>query len=169
MRKFFLVVAGVLLLIIAGLELFIYVNRPIGKEALRERAAQLPDLSLTTLDGKNFTLPTDRPAVLVYFNSECDHCQREIANLTQHLDLFTGSVLVLMSAESPEIISSYLRTLTVTSNNKLFVVHVRHEVIAEKFGLLGLPQIFIYSADGQLIDLFSGETQTEIIAKSLPR
>lgn len=169
MRKFFLVVAGVLLLIIAGLESFIYLNRPIGKEELREKAAQLPDLELTTLDGNSVNLPGERTIVLVYFNSTCDHCQREIADLQEHMELFEGSVLVLMSAEESQVVASYMSSIGLRMSDSLIIAHVRHEVIAEKFGLLGLPQIFVYSPEGRLIDLFRGETKAEKIARSLPK
>lgn len=167
MRTFFLVVAGVLLLIIAGLELFIYLNRPVGKEELRVRAARLPELGLTLPDGKELTIPRDRALVLVYFNSSCDHCQREIEDIRQHLDRFVGAQLILMSAEEPETIDAYIKSIGMPGGENVVIAHVRHEVIAEKFGLLGLPQVFVYSAEGRLIDLFTGETSAQRIAGSL--
>jgi thioredoxin-related protein len=45
---------------------------------------------------------------------------------------------------------------------------VRHEEVAERFGVLAMPQIFVYDAGGKLVELFSGETSPGKIRSAIP-
>ncbi|MBL7845848.1 MAG: redoxin domain-containing protein [Cyclobacteriaceae bacterium] len=167
-KRFILVILFLGVLLVGALQLFIWLNRSTSADELRVRARQLPDLELTDLQGNRVSLETGTPLVLIYFNSECDHCQREIEALKKDIQLFRRCSLVLMSSQPlPEIIS-FVAASGFKPADSVAVVHVSYESIATSFGQLTLPQIFVYSREGKLVGLFSGETNPAQIAEVIP-
>lgn len=167
MRKLFLIASAVFLVLFGFLQLFIYMNRPVSREELRVRAAVLPSLDLTTLDGQPYNLNDKLPLVLIYFNTTCDHCQRQLESLRRERELFAGVPVVLMSSQPEEDLREFQEQTNIAEEG-FIIVQVQHEVVAERFGVLALPQIFVYGADGELVDLFSGETSPEKIRLAIP-
>lgn len=167
MRRLFLVTSVVFLVLFGSLQLFIYMNRPVSADELRVRAAMLPLLRLTTLDGKPFELADKLPVVLIYFNTTCDHCQRQVEALRQERGLFTGIPVVLMSSQPEQDIREFVEQTNFVEPG-FIVVRVRQEEVAERFGVLALPQIFVYDADHKLGNIFSGETSPEKIRSAIP-
>ncbi|MBL7850880.1 MAG: thioredoxin family protein [Cyclobacteriaceae bacterium] len=167
MRKFLFIASILFIILFGGLQLFLYLNKPLPLDELRVRASVLPSLSLTTMDGESYEPKAGRPLVLIYFNTTCDHCQRQVEWFRKEISRFEGITLVWMSAQADDVLREFVRTTDFTGA-EVDVVHVRHEVVAEKFGTLALPQIFVYDGDGRLVDLFSGETDPAMIRATLP-
>ncbi len=166
MKRVFIIVAIVSLLFLVSLQVFVYFSQPTSTEELETRVGTLPELTLTGIDDHEFKLTPGKSTVLIYFNSDCDHCQREIAALREKPELFAEASLVLMSAQPLQEIQTFASTIDFGTADARFV-HVSHEQIATVFGTLGLPHIFVYSKEGKLMEIFSGETPPEAIAKVL--
>lgn len=166
MKRIIIVVAAVFLVLLIAIQVFVYLSQPTSTEELETRVGTLPGLALIGVDGQKVELQQGKAIVLIYFNSECDHCQREIAGLREKRQLFAEASLVLMSAESLEKIRAFAATVDFGTTDARFV-QVAPEQIATVFGTLGLPHIFIYSKEGKLLEIFSGETPAEAIASVL--
>lgn len=167
-KRFILVILFVAVLLVGALQLFLWLNRATSADELRLRAAQWPDLALTDLHGNRVSLETGMPLVLIYFNSECDHCQRQVEALKKNIHLFKRCNLVLMSSQPMAEIISFVGASGFNPVDSVAVVHVSYESIATTFGQLTLPQIFVYSGEGKLLGLFSGETTPAQIAAVIP-
>jgi peroxiredoxin len=167
MRKLFLIASAVFLVLFGSLQLFIYMNRPVSSDELRVRAAMLPPLRLTALDGKPVDLADKLPVVLIYFNTTCDHCQRQVEALRRERGMFTGIPVVLMSSQPEADVREFVEQNDFVEPG-FMIVRVQHEEVAERFGVLAMPQIFVYDADRKLVELFSGETSPEKIRQTLP-
>lgn len=167
MRRVLIVVAGLALLLVIVLQVLVYFSQPTSTEELETRVGTLPELVLVGMDGVAFDLPTGKPVVLIYFNSTCDHCQREITALRAKKGLFEDAALVMMSAEQIETVRSFASRMDFGESDAQFV-HVTHEEISKVFGTLSLPHIFVYSTQGKLLGIFEGETTPEAIAAVLP-
>ena len=131
------------------------------------RLADLPSLTLTTLGGTAVQFKTDSSLVLIYFNSECDHCQREIVAIHSSMDLFKSSRLVFMSSQSLDEIKTFANGFDFASCTNVTFVKIGHQELAEVFGTLTVPQIFVFGTNGKLVSLFSGETKPAIIAEAI--
>ena len=165
MKKTLLIVSAVLILLFGGVRLLLYKFEPTKEFELRLRAAALPELTLLAADGSRKMLTPGKPIVLVYFNSTCDHCQRQVDALVTNLSMFEGTTVMLMSSQSQEDIVAFAATLPNSRN--LHVVQCMPEEIAQKFGVLALPQIFVYDAKGALAGLFYGETDAKTLLGAL--
>lgn len=167
MKKTLLIVSVAFLALFGSLQLYVYLSRPTTANELRERVATLPALSLKDRNGNGFTIPTGKPVVLIYFNSTCDHCQRQLKVLRDNLSLFANASLVLMSSQGMEEVVPVTDVLGFDKESNIHVVQVTHEDLTETFGVLGLPHIFVYSAEGKLVALFAGETTAAVIVEHL--
>ncbi len=166
MKRVLIIVAVMFLLLLLGLQVFVYLSQPTTTEELETRVGTLPGLKLIGVDDAEFELRSGKPIVLIYFNTECDHCQREIAGLRDKRELLAAASLVLMSAQPLEEIQRFSATIDFGLTDTR-VVHVTPEQIATVFGTLGLPHIFVFSKEGRLLEIFSGETPPEAIAAVL--
>jgi peroxiredoxin len=164
MKKILLVVSLALILVFGGIKILLP-HLPKKELELRLKAATLPDLTLSAIDGTRTSLIRGKPIVLIYFNSTCDHCQRQVEALKSNLGLFESISVVLMSAQPLEDVIAFAATLTYSDN--LTIVRCKPEEISAKFGVLSLPQIFVYDADGALAGLFYGETNPRTIVAAL--
>lgn len=164
MKKILFIASAVFVVLFGALQIYINLRKPTPTDELRVRASELPRLSLTTLDGNAFLIPEGEPVVLVYFNSTCDHCQRQLEAMRKESSQLEGTTIVLMSAQSLEDLRAYFNGVDQGNFN---VVHVSPEQVSEKFGVLALPQIFVFGADHQLLDLFTGETDPKKIGSLL--
>jgi peroxiredoxin len=165
MKKILFISSAVFVVLFGALQIYINLRKPTPTDELRIRASELPPLSLTALDGNAFRIPQGKPIVLIYFNSTCDHCQRQLEAMRKERGLLDDVTVILMSAQPLEDLHAYFNGIDLGHFN---VVHVPPEQVSEKFGVLALPQVFVFGANRQLLDLFAGETAPEKI-KSLLR
>lgn len=168
-RRILFAASAIFILVFGALQLFLWQWKPTAPDELRQRAARLPSLHLVEVNGKAFTLTPGKPVVLIYFNSTCDHCQRQLTALERAWSRFDEVSLVLMSAQAEEEISAFSSALQFPTTADLKVVRCDPADIAESFGVLSLPQIFIYDEKGNLAGLFSGETSPALIDSVLRR
>lgn len=167
MRRTLLIASVVFIVLFGALQVYLFSHRPTDPVELREKAGRLPALRLKELDGSAFALSTGKPLLLVYFNSTCDHCQRQINSLIAKRDLFSQASIVLMSSQTVEALRDFTRTIQLPTSSDLHIVRCEQDELSEKFGLLALPQIFIYDKAGNLVEIFAGETSPETLATTL--
>ncbi|MDZ4715491.1 MAG: hypothetical protein SH819_08485 [Cytophagales bacterium] len=162
------IVFGVLISLTIGLQAYLYLSRPISQEELAVRASVMPSLTLTSMDGSAFPFRQDANLLLIYFNSECDHCQREVAEIHRNMHLFSKTDVLFMSSQPLPPIVQFASGFDFKQYPRAHFVRIAPEDLAKAFGAIAVPQVFIYSQEGKLITLFSGETSAQVIAASLP-
>ncbi len=137
----------------------------IGKEKLE----RTPNPRLVTLDSLPFSLGSlsEKPLVLIHFNSECEHCHYEIEEMKSHFNEFKNTNVVWFSIEPIHKILAFRNTYLMNDVSNIVFTKLNAEDAAVTFGALAVPHIFIYGADGYLIKEFRGETKAEAILKHL--
>ena len=66
----------------------------------RMRSQTLPSFKMTLSNNKIFNatdLPKNKPLVLIYFDPDCDHCQKLITELFKKINSFKKSEIVLIT------------------------------------------------------------------------
>lgn len=81
---------------------------PMPSDSSKTDHPPIPDLQLTALDGKPFTLKSlgENPVVM-FFDPECDHCQRECKAIRSRLSEFRSYPLLLVSIETSERVREF--------------------------------------------------------------
>lgn len=137
-------------------------------------AKQLPDFQFTTLNGREFTrasLHPDRLSFFLFFDSDCEHCQRAADHLRDQLNGFTGVSIYLVSLDPPEKISAFLNAHLpgVTKNPDAIVLRDIHDQFRWRFHPYHYPGMFLYSPKGQLLDYEDNDESVFRITGSIRR
>jgi hypothetical protein len=82
-------------------------------------------------------------------------------------ELFAGIPVVLISSQPEDDVREFAAKADLVES-KFIITHVQQEEVAERFGVLAMPQIFVYDADRNLAGLFSGETSPAKIRSAIP-
>jgi thioredoxin-related protein len=147
--------------------LFSITNCKIVQKPIVEAAEEIPYFTFTTLDNKRFVkdnLDTTRTKLFYYFNSECEHCEKQGSWLSKDIELFDDLEIVFISFEEMDAIESYKSKYNFTKDNITFLQDTRL-TFSDKFGVGEFPSIILYTKEGKLIKKFEGETKvSEIVA-----
>ncbi|HEX6223115.1 MAG TPA: hypothetical protein VFZ52_01815 [Chryseolinea sp.] len=124
-------------------------------------------LTLFDFDSAQFFLPSNRKSVIVYFNSECNHCQYELDQIFANTEKFIDADVVLTSSELIRAIKQFAKANYPGALENIRFLKINPDEAYKTFGSLAVPQIFIYGTDGLLIRKFNGETKIDAILQYL--
>lgn len=124
--------------------------------AAQTPAATIPDFTFFKFDKTVFTnkdLATGKKIFIVFFDTECDHCQHGIQYLNQHQKELAKAAVYLISMDSKEKVTSFLgkygNNLT-GKKNILLLQDTKNEFIL-KFSPRKYPSLFLYSPQKKLL------------------
>ena len=164
-KKIFLTVGFTIFFSLLLFLMYNIIEKVAAKKEVQAKIQTLPiGVPLFTLDSTYYQLQRNRTVVLIYFNSECQHCQYELGEIQKNVPAFADTEIVFMSSENLSVIREIPPQYTLTQPNFHFT-KINPEDVFENFGSLSVPNIFIYGADGKLIKEFKGETKMEAILK----
>ncbi len=163
MVKKALITSGITLVFALALFMvYSIIEKTASKKVIQNKIQSVPaGVGLFTLDSSRFTFPTAKPVVLLLFNSTCEHCQYEIAQIKDKITDFNQVELVFLSSEPIAVIKQVAASFTPTAN--VIFVKINPEDVYENFGTVRFPTILIYNAGGKLVKDFKGETKIEAI------
>jgi peroxiredoxin len=125
-------------------------------------AKTLPQFEFSRLNQSTFTnkdLPAGKILFFMFFDSDCDHCQRAIHEIEQEYKCFQQTVICLVSLDDKNkinhFISGYAPRLK-AQKNVVLLQDTKNQFIA-LFNPLRYPAMFLYSKDKKLIDYEDNE------------
>mgnify|MGYP002639971075 CR=1 FL=1 len=138
-----------------------------SQQTIVKATEEIPYFTFYTLDQQRFvkdSFDTERIKFIMYFNSECDHCQKQARwlrkGLQENLTSFKDLEMIFISFEEMSMIKEYRDKYQFTQSNITFLQDSRL-TFADKFGVGSFPSILIYTKEGKLIKKFEGETKIE--------
>ncbi|SOD79443.1 peroxiredoxin family protein [Spirosoma fluviale] len=159
-------------ILIAGLIAYLswgFTTKLHHKQKTAERIQTLPAFTAYTLNRSIVNSATigNRPAVIVYFDPDCDHCQREADELRQKAALLNTAQVILLSSAPLPTLTTFAKAHQLHDLLNVQVAHMDKKTAYETFGFVAVPDVLIYHADGSLSKRFRGETSVEAIARHL--
>ena len=130
---------------------------------------EIPYFTFYTLDSQRFTKDSfdkKRTKLILYFNSECDHCAKQAKWLAKDIHLFSDLELTFVSFEEMTSIRAFRDKHEFFQKNITFLQDARL-TFSDKFGVETFPSILLYSKKGKLIHKFEGETKVDKIFEYL--
>lgn len=121
---------------------------------------------LTTSEGEARLQNFLKPSLLIYFNSECDYCQKQLEQINAFPEILKKYQLVLVSYQDREAVNSYLEKLPAIKGSNYALYYVSPENVLPTFGKSGVPQLFVYQ-DNLLKNSFKGLTKSETIFNAI--
>ena len=120
-------------------------------------AKTLPDFEFSRLDRSSFTkqdLARGGMIFFMFFDPECEHCQRAIKNIDSQYRSFEKVAVYLISQDNEEKMKGFLNQYTKhlkTQKNVVLLMDTKSQFIV-KFQPRRYPAMFLYSPDNTLID-----------------
>lgn len=128
----------------------------------------LPYLNFTKLDGAVITAH-DLPGktILVMFNSDCDHCQREAKEISEKINLFKDYTLYFLASDPAENIQKFAVDYGLANLGNVIFGRAEVPDVIQTFGPIATPSVYIYSQEKRLVKYFNGETKVADIVSFL--
>ena len=126
----------------------------------------LPNMSIVFFDGsQTHAKKLEGKTILIVYFPDCDHCQREAAQIRKHIASFKDHTLYfLTTAPKPEAAKFAEDYKLSNIGNVKFGLITINDVLSN-FGSIATPSIYIYGNNHELVQKFNGETQIEVILK----
>ena len=171
MKRFIKISIPVLLFLGIGFVLFKSFKKIEHKKQIEQQIQKMPQLDFediqTGLQFTNQNLKRNTPTLLIYFNTECEHCQYEISEISESIEQFESVQIVMISIEEPEILLSYFANSKLLNRENVFILYDQDLRFERIFGNCPFPTIFIYDKNLELVKQFKGEVKIEAILKYL--
>ena len=147
--------------------LALFISCKSTQQTIVRATEKIPYFTFYTLDQQRFTkdsFDAERTKFIMYFNSECDHCQKQARwlnkGMRENSNVFNELEMVFISFEEMSMIKAYRDKYQFIQSNITFLQDSRL-TFADKFGVGSFPSILIYSKEGKLIKKFEGEAKVE--------
>lgn len=139
------------------------------KEEPRGLSNELPYLAYTDLQTGATASTRDLPgnSILILFNCDCDHCQREASEISTKGSFFKNHELYFIASDSAHHIQNFSKRFGLEGKKNMHMGRAEYMDIFMNFGAIPTPAIYIYSKEKKLVKSFMGETPLEELIKYL--
>ena len=119
-------------------------------------AETVPDFNFYKMDKTAFTNKNLEPGKLlffVFFDSDCDHCQRAVLNINQYYAAFKKTDIYLISLDDQEKINRFMNRYgnNLKDKKNVTVLQDPQYEFMRKFRPRKYPALFLYSTDKKLL------------------
>lgn len=169
MKKKLKLILGVVLICLIGFLGYKITTKLNHKKEVAERIKTLPNFSFLTMKGEIFTQDhlARKPAIFVYFNSDCDYCQSEAVKIQERLSDFKDVQLIFVSFEEKDAIIKFAKQYKLDNQKSIFFLEDRKVEFSKIFDVNSIPYIVVYDADKKLLKKFKGATKVDKILEVL--
>jgi len=163
----------IILLLIVTLSLFFIFqtrDRIQQKEATKEHIQQMPSLQLQNVAGGIVNIQEiagQYPAVIIYFSSDCNHCQYEAAELKKNIQQFRNVQILMITRSSATETRQFAKDYGLDHTTNVHFLLDKTDAFYKTFGTHRFPSIFIYNREHQLIKKYIGETKIPAIVQDI--
>ena len=138
-----------------------------GSPEIESTVNELPALSVLKTDGSAMSLrDTKGKVVLIFFNPDCDHCQREANQISSQKEIFRNHTVYFISTDSMQNIDKFAHEYNLIEKNFYFGQVIGEQAFKAMGPMPSVPVIFIYD-NQRLVKKLEGEVALEEIMKFL--
>ena len=127
-----------------------------------------PPIPLTLLDNTQLNVQdlTGKNA-LIFFQPDCDHCQREAQEFERNLEAFAGTTLYFITSGPMDEIKAFADTYKLNGRPNVYFAFTEALNVLNNYGPISAPSVYIYSDNHKLVKGFNGETPIERIISAV--
>jgi peroxiredoxin len=127
-------------------------------------AQTIPSFTFKRLDKKEFANKDLQPGKIlffVFFDTQCDHCQRSIQYIGEHYTEFKKTAIYLITLDSLEKITPFMSKFGSKLKDKknVTILQDTKSQFIQKFKPMKYPSLFLYSSKKELI-LYEDDEQS---------
>ncbi|MES2850656.1 MAG: thioredoxin fold domain-containing protein [Bacteroidota bacterium] len=114
----------------------------------------------------NDQLQKDKPFVLIFFNPDCDHCQKETKELLAYKEELKEIQIVMVSALPYKMIKDFYAEYNIVSMPNIKMGQDATYALGTKYKPGKFPAIFVYDTSGTLAKVFAGNAGAPAIIEA---
>lgn len=140
------------------------------KKEVAENIKNIPGFSYKNINGDFFTnqdIKINTPTLFVYFNSECEYCNKEAVMIRENVEKFQKVQLIFISFEKPEHIKRFAIRNQLYSYSNIHFLWDYKVTFSTTFDVNSLPCLVLYDKNQKLIEKIKGQKKIEILLKKL--
>ena len=135
-----------------------------------EKIEHIPDASLITIDGEEFSLTEMRrgqKTALLFFSPDCEFCQKEIEGIIENKDTFPNVKWVFVTLPAREELDDFLSEYPLGSIPDAKVCIADEPQLYIALNVTAPPTLFIYGSDEHLEHYSRGAVSIKTILEWL--
>lgn len=133
-----------------------------------ETTNDLPSMPITLLDGTTIQAKGITGSfILILFQPDCDHCQREAEAFQKNLKAFDNYTLYFVTSAGNAETEAFAKQYELSGKDNIKFGVTAVENILDNFGAISAPSIYIYNGSGKLVKKFNGETDIQQIVEAI--
>ena len=126
----------------------------------------LPQMVVTKPDGSQLnTKELTGKIVLILFQTDCDHCQREAAAIQENISAFKPYSVYFITTSSHQQIETFAKEYKLADYPNVHFCQTTSQSVLDNFGHIDAPSLYIFASDRTLVKSFNGETPINEILK----
>lgn len=126
----------------------------------------LPNMTIALLDGsQRQAKKLEGKTVLILFFPDCDHCQREAAQIQKNITSFKEHSLYFLTTAAKQEAEKFAVDYKLNNVKNVKFGFITINDVLTNFGAVATPSLYIYSSDHKLVQKFNGETNIDSILK----
>ncbi len=127
----------------------------------------LPNMIITSLDESKINVHALKEnTILILFQPDCDHCQREAKEIRENLDAFKNYSLYFISADQMDAVKKFGEDYDLMGHANVYFALTTVDDVIKNFGGIPAPSVYIY-ADQKLVQKFNGEVTIDRILQAI--
>ena len=96
-------------------------------------------------------LPKTKPIVLIYFDPDCEHCQKLMKELFQKIDAFKKAEIIMVTFKSMEEVAAFEKQNNTQKHSNIVVgTEGTGFYLRNYYGLVTMPFTALYDKNGNL-------------------
>ena len=117
----------------------------------------MPKMIITSLDQSKIDVHAlKEKTILILFQPDCDHCQREAKEIRENLEAFKEYTLYFISADQMDAVKKFGEDYGLIGQANIHLALTTVDDVIKNFGGIPAPSVYIY-ADQKLVQKFNGE------------
>lgn len=133
--------------------------------------AQIPSFSIIAAPDSSIFYSTfltkGKPLVLMFFNPDCDHCQKETKELLAYREELREIPVVMVSALPYHLINSFYSDYNIALMANVKMGQDKDYKLGLQYKPTHYPAIYIYDHTGSLVKVYSGNVGVPAILDAL--
>ena len=168
MNKFLFFLLGVSLIVLQACTKKSAEEQTTAGTSVEENVNEQPSFVLTLLDNTQVNVKDlSGQNALIFFQPDCDHCQREAQEFQRNLEAFEGTTLYFITSGPMNEIQAFADTYKLSGHPNVHFAATPAINVLNNYGPISAPSVYIYSKDHRLVKGFNGETPIERIVAAV--
>ena len=125
-----------------------------------------PDMIITLTDNSTHNVKDlTGKNVIVLFQPDCDHCQREAVDFQKNINAFESCAIYFITAAPMDEIKEFSTKYNLNGHPNVHFGFTPAPNILNTYGPISAPSIYIYSDEHKLVKQFNGEIPVNEVMK----